>query len=203
MSTDKLPRLERYGEFNFVLLPWGLQYYYFPLWILPGQDGERLFEAVELPPGTFLLSDPAVVILGIAFVYLAVRAKRTTDLNMLHSLVAITGLGVPAVLILIAISLSFRYRMEFYPLLDLAAFLGLFLMVRNRTLQRHVWLTPLLLSATILGVVVAHLSLALYKLSPLGPVWKLDLSQGWSGLLVHQVMTTYPNLGWLFSGATH
>ena len=78
-------------------------------------------------------------------------------------------------MILIAISLSFRYRMEFYPLLDLAAFLGLFLMVRNRTLQRHVWLTPLFLSATILGIVVAHLSL----------------------------VTTYPSLGWLFSGATH
>ena len=101
------------------------------------------------------------------------------------------------------ISTTFRYRMEFYPLFNLAAFLGLLLIVRGRVLQRHAWLNAFIVSATILGIVVAHLSLALYKVSPVGPAWNLDLSQGWSGLLARQVMTTYPSLGWLFAGSTH
>ena len=210
-SLDRLSRLERYGEFNFVRLPWGAQYYFLPLWVLPVHDGGYLFEAAqrrlvdaaELPPGTFVLSDPVVIILGIAFVYLAARDGRRTDLDMPYSLAAMTGLAVPALLMLIAISTTFRYRMEFYPLFNLAAFLGLLLIVRDRALQRHAWLNAFIVSAIILGIVVAHLSLALYKVSPVGPAWNLDLSQGWSGLLARQVMTTYPSRGWLFSGSTH
>lgn len=199
---ERLLRLERYGEFNFARLPWGAQYYFFPLWVLPGQQREFI-DAEELPLGTFLLSDPVVAILSIAFVCLILRPGRRAALDIPYSLAAMTGLAFPPFLMLIAIYMTFRYRMEFYPLLDLMAFLGLFLVVQNRLLKNNAWLNPLIVSSTILGIVVAHLSLVLYKVSIGGPVWELDLSQGWSSLLVRQVIKTYPSLAWLFSGLAH
>ena len=39
----------------------------------------------------------------------------------------------------------------------------------------------------ILRIFVAHLSLVIYEVSSFGPMWELDLSQGWFGLLVRQV----------------
>jgi len=35
----------------------------------------------------------------------------------------------------------------------------------------------------ILRIFVAHLSLVIYEVSSFGPMWELDLSQGWFGLL--------------------
>lgn len=62
---DRLARLESYGLFNIRRLGLGLIYYFFPIWALT-RDGvfvfhddiDRLFDAFELPPSSFLLTDP-------------------------------------------------------------------------------------------------------------------------------------------------
>ncbi len=132
LYPDREPRLERYGEFNLRRLPFALQYYFAPIWVL--QDGQgrmwfqqqqvELFEDVELPPSTFFLSDPVVCILaGLGLWTLARRPGRLPDPALASA--ALAGLALPAALMLVAIILALRYRMEFYPVLDLAACIGL------------------------------------------------------------------------------
>ena len=72
VMPDRLVRLAAYGEFNWRRLGLGLSYYFFPVWTWVRSDGhllfsearERLIDAFELPPGSFLLSDP--LLLGLA-----------------------------------------------------------------------------------------------------------------------------------------
>ena len=67
-----MPRLLATGEFNLERLWFGVMYYFAPVWVLHGADGQLLLEATrqkwidaaELPPSSFLLTDPLIVIAG-------------------------------------------------------------------------------------------------------------------------------------------
>lgn len=71
-GADRLERLQRYGELNLARIPFALQYYLAPVWVLPGTDGGlllqkiqlRLFDDVELPPSSLLLSDTVTCLLA-------------------------------------------------------------------------------------------------------------------------------------------
>lgn len=210
-SPDNIAVIDNYGEFNFVRFALGAQYYFLPLWLVPEPDGKHLFEASSheltfgagLPPGTFLLSDPVVLILAVAFACLAIKPKRRPEMDIPYSVAAITGLSAPGILMLIAIVMIYRYRLEFYPPLNLAAFLGLALILQNGILKRLAWWKPLLVAAAVLGIVYAHLSLVLYKVSPGGSLAELNLSNGWLGLFARQLMIYYPSFGRLVAGWIH
>jgi hypothetical protein len=77
------------------------------------------------------------------------------------------GLSVGGLLMLTAISMAFRYRIEFYPLLELGAFLGVYALLqdpRQSTAQRRQW--PIV-AAAVLSVIGSHCTLLLYKLTNL------------------------------------
>jgi hypothetical protein len=171
---DRLVRLERYGAFNIARLWFGTLYYFVPIWIFTRSDGHFLFyerqheliDTAELPPSTFVLSDPLLLgLCGVLFLRCARRQRRVVDSS--QSLALLLGLSTAPFLILMASYMAFRYRIEFYPVLELGAFVGLSVEggaaapVTSRFV-RAAWV------AATLGIIASHGLLILYKISPAG-----------------------------------
>lgn len=166
---DRLVRVREYGEFNPIRLLYGLQYYFLPLGLWRGGSGELLWEQfqertidfIELPPGSLLLSEPLLI--GLAIYGLA-RLRRQKVLPRPElAIPLLAGLLVPIVLIVTAIAMTFRYRLEFYPFLELCAFIGLaFVLTKARPPRR------LLLAGAMVSIASAHVFWLLYMLSPFG-----------------------------------
>lgn len=168
---DRLLRVREYGEFNPLRLGYGLVYYFFPIWALRGADGhllwtafqQRTIDAAELPPSSFLLSDPLLVGLTL---YTLVHLIWHKDIPRPGVLAAVlTGLLVPILLMLCAIYMAFRYRMEFYPFFELCAFIGLGHLLAAGPARRE----DLLKAGAVAGIAAAHLLYILYRVSPFGP----------------------------------
>jgi hypothetical protein len=167
---DRLTRLQRYGEFNLERLPYGLGYYFAPFWVLRDSAGQFLgstFEdgftacCTELPPSSFFVSDPLLIGLGAYGIFTSLRrgARRRVAVAA-----AALGLAVPALLMLIAFGMTFRYRMEFYPFFELFAFLGL-----GRLASRPGRLGPSMVAiGTLASTITAHALWVFHVLSPLG-----------------------------------
>ncbi len=192
---DRMPRTHQYGYFNLARIPFGLLYYFLPLWALQSSSGGLLFEAtqtrlldaVELPPSSFLLTD-LLPVLFIACLFVALRRQKTDTQRLVSNVQALAlslGLAIPCLLMLTAISMNYRYRMEFYPLIDLLAFLGLYITgsrgACSDQIQQH-WRWFKLAAA--ISIVSAFVEMILYKLSVFGPAQQL-LHQG----LVHYYST--------------
>lgn len=197
---DRGPRLDAHGALNVRRLPFALQYYFAPIWILQDSQGRllfqtfqaELFEDVELPPGSLLLSDPVIVILaGVGVWTLARRPTRLPDPALAGA--ALLGLCIPAGLMLLAITLTFRYRMEFYPPLDLAAALGLIGLGQGA--RAPSW--RMILYPGIAGAGVAFASLVIYYLSPFGAATDLDMRHGWTTPIVDELHGRNPEIGHL------
>jgi hypothetical protein len=163
---DRLGRLAAYGAFNLARIWLGLDYYFLPIWIWVRSDGHVLFaetqatlmDAMELPPGSFFLTDPLLLVLAVIGA-LSIRDRVRFALLL--------GLCAPPVLMLCAISMAHRYRAEFYPLLFLAALLGLTAPARQATTTRL--FRTLIVSGTAIGIVASHAMAVLDARSPRGP----------------------------------
>ena len=199
-GDDRLQRLERTGELNLRRIPFALQYYFAPVWML--QDGRGkllfqktqldLFDCVELPPSSLLLSDPLVCLLAACgLAGLARRRARSVDAPLAGA--ALAGLAYPTLVILTAISLSFRYRMDFYPALDFAACLGAASLRLDA--RRPQALRFLGLGAG--GAAVAVISLWANYNSPQGPAVDLDLRGGWTTPILDVAHGRDPHIGHL------
>ena len=178
---DRISRDAVYGMFHLSRIPFGLLYYFFPVWAIPtGADHlflepsfTRLFDCVELPPGTFFLTDLLPLCL-IALLVLALRRHCSGSLPPTRQWLAIAaGLSAPCFLMLAYTALTYRQRMEFYPEIDFLAFLGLYVVLTDEKIRavyarRRLWIE----AALIVSVVASLLSLAFYLLSPLGPAQK-------------------------------
>jgi hypothetical protein len=159
-----------YGGFSLVRLGYGLAYYFLPIWVLRDGSGQllwtsfvqRAIAAVELPPSSFLLSDPLII--GLA-IYGSVRLARGTAVPR-RGAIALTALaiGVPGLLMLTFIGMTFRYRMEFYPLFELCAFVGFWCVLTARPRR----IAMIFGGAALVSILVAQLLWLLYMLSPLG-----------------------------------
>jgi hypothetical protein len=165
-TPERLGHLAAYGAFHPARLWLGLSYYFFPVWIWIRADGHVLFaeaqstlmDAMELPPGSFFLTDP--FLLGLATVgAVSVRDRARAALLL--------GLCVPPILMLCAISMAHRYRVEFYPLLFLAALFALETLPAKA--RPGVRLRRLVIAGVVVGVVAAHAMAVLAALSPWGP----------------------------------
>lgn len=166
---DHFKQLHDYGEFNFARLGYGLIYYFLPVWVLHDQSGqllwsgfvERQIATVELPPSSFFVSDPLII--GLAL-YGIVETARNKIPNRAPIVWAACGLAVPAGLMLIAIVMAFRYRMESYPLFELCAFIGFW-----RLLAAPSRAATIVFGAAALASIIAAQALwLLYMLSPFG-----------------------------------
>jgi hypothetical protein len=163
---DRLGRIAAYGAFNAARIWLGLDYYFLPIWVWIRADGHVLFaesqatlmDAMELPPGSFLLTDPLLLGLAVAGA-LSVRDRVRTALLL--------GLCVPPVLMLCAISMAHRYRMEFYPMLFLAA---LFCVAapsgRAATTKSF---RAAIIGSLVISIVASHAIAVLDARSPRGP----------------------------------
>jgi len=162
------------GTFGLSRVPFGLLYYFLPVWVLHGRDGllvfaqthTRWYKYVETPPGSILLTDlfPLCFVLLLA-VHLWKRRIRYSP-AALYAAVLTAGLFLPCLLILNFPSLAYRYRMEFYPLIDLLAFLGLYFTLADEVTlttfrRRQGWLTV----ALAVSILSAFVALTLYDFS--------------------------------------
>jgi hypothetical protein len=195
---DQMQRMQTYGNFNLSRLPFGLNYYFLPLWALRGANGQLLFEntqtrllnAAELPPSSFFLTDllpiAFIVLLamdlwaarpvfststqnGVVFLRRTILPMRSPTFSYTQGLALATGLAMPGVLMLTAIYMAYRYRMEFYPEIDLLAFLGIYVTVSNPALTvRFNRCRRWMLAATIISIVSASAAMVLYWFSDWG-----------------------------------
>jgi len=187
---DRVPRENMYGLFNFRRIPFGVLYYFFPVWTLKTSGGQLLFEQVqikwfdlvELPPSSFLLTD-LLSLCFIAFLVIALFRRRFRTLLPVSQCAALAaGLLVPCILMLTAIAMSYRYRMEFYPEMDFLAFLGLFSILTEQDMRAtfgrcRTWME----AALIVSAVASFASLILYDVSLFGPA-QVILQHGFSNL---------------------
>lgn len=132
--------LRQFGLFNLRRIPFGLVYYFLPIWVLRGSNGHLLFEqaltrmywVAEGPASSFLLTD----LLPMCFIYFLVNAwwrRRADGLRPVGQWAAVIAVGLlaPCILLLAAIYLAYRYRVDFFPEIDFLAFLGLYVTVTN------------------------------------------------------------------------
>jgi hypothetical protein len=163
---DRLGRLAAYGTFNPARILLGLSYYFFPIWVWIRADGHVLFaeaqatlmDAMELPPGSFFVTDPFLLGLAAAGIF-SIRDRARAALLL--------GLCAAPVLMLCAISMAHRYRVEFYPLLFLAALFGLAAPSRGTAATRS--FRAAVIGSVAIGIVASHAMAVLYAHSPPGP----------------------------------
>ena len=164
-APERLGHLAAYGTFNPARIWLGLSYYLLPVWIWIRADGHVLFaetqatlmDAMELPPGSFFLTDPFLLGLAVIGVF-AIRDRVRAALLL--------GLCASPVLMLFAISMAHRYRMEFYPLLFLAALFGIAAARRTDTTRRF---RVAVIASVVVGVVASHAMAVMEARSPWGP----------------------------------
>jgi len=176
-NPGRLARLETYGQFNPSRIPLALVYYLLPIWLIPTSDGYvlqaeflRLFDAAELPPTSFLLTEPLTTALAAGGVVFLLR-RGIGALPALPAAAIAIGLCIPAALLLTWFFLAFRYRLEFHPLLAFLACLG----VVGWAIRADAWPAPKQRRAAILFVtlfllqcVSAHVHGVVYLLSSHG-----------------------------------
>lgn len=173
---DILVRTHQYGLFNVRRIPLGIVYFFFPLWVF--HKGAHLFfqdkfaqliDAAELPPSSFFLTDGFFLFLGGVFIYSVFRSVRNRQSWQiaLPTLSVAMGLFIPALLMLMAISMNYRYRAEFYPLILFLAFMGA-TRVQEFSIRQQ-WIKPFCSALVGVGIVFSIISLVLYDLSDLGP----------------------------------
>lgn len=167
---DRLVRMAEQGLFNLHRVPFGLIYYFAPVWVLHGADGQLLLEATrqkwidaaELPPSSFLLTDPLLLLLGAWAVASGVRRPRP---SRLRSAAIALGLALAALLMLCAVSMNFRYRLDFYPLFEFLAFSGLIVIAEGARAPGK----RLVAALAVMSVLGSLLVGAAYLVGRLGP----------------------------------
>jgi hypothetical protein len=130
---QRLPRLMEQGVTNLERLWFGLQYYFLPLWAIPGESGRSLFadwmrqhlDAAEMPASSFFLTDALWI--GCAAAGIAMLIRRRGHWGGAEYTVVLAGLAclIPALLMLVHIFMALRYRIEFQPVMMLLAVHGL------------------------------------------------------------------------------
>jgi hypothetical protein len=191
--------IKNYGYFNFRRLPFGLSYFFVPVWTIIGSDGHFLFRAfqdrvmyiVELPPATFLTSDMFLCFLACLG---AARLWRggVAGIDTVAARLIAAGFAIPAVLILLAIALTFRYRMEFYPLFEFLGLFGLIGLARKFAAHPRLFTNVCGLMVAV-SIVSSHAFLFAYKMSPWG--YSLDVEKpGWVTAYREFLHIKYPGL---------
>jgi len=188
--------LSGYGAFNVRRIPFGLIYYFAPVWVLHGSSGQllfddtrsRLFGDIELPPASFLLTD----MVAFSFMILLVAAMRKrggagVERAHLWAAVVATGLLAPCVLMVSLAWLTYRYRIDFCPEIDFLALLGLYVTVTDEAiLKKFARFRKGFNSALAISVLASVLGLTLHIVSDEGAEPEEILSQG----VVHYYQVT-------------
>ena len=127
---ERIARLETYGMFSLQRIPYGVAYYFVPVWMLRS-GGEyplkprivELFDSYELPAASLLISDALTLTLAIVGVGALLRG-RTGSIPRPGAAALVAGLCISPALMLMAWYMAFRYRAEFAPVLTTLACFG-------------------------------------------------------------------------------
>jgi hypothetical protein len=149
---------------------------------------------MELPPSSFFLTDPLLMLLMLYAGWAILRPHSGILTRRVHALAIAGGLAAPWLLMLCALSMNFRYRMDFYPLIEFGAFLGFMMLCRNSWAA----MAPrsLRVAAVVsmgFGVAASHVILVLYRVSHFGSPVAL-LCQGVFAYYVQQILEFFPFL---------
>ena len=182
---DRLPRTEAHGLFNFRRIPLGIIYYFIPVWVFKsGQGGlilqdsfHRLVDATEMPPSSFFLTDGFLLLLCSVFLVVLVKNHENTGMDKAASLLIILGLCTAPLLMLMAISMNFRYRAEFYPLFMFMGLMGS--TVVSRRYAHNLYFRYLCIFLVCVSVVSSYTVMLLYKKSAFGPPVQLLTQSVW------------------------
>ncbi len=176
---DRILRTKLYGLFNIHRFYLGLVYFFFPIWIFQKHDGRFLFQqdftklidANELPASSFFLTDGFMIFCGGIFLWALLfrKERRVFFCSRLLTGFVIVSLGIPAFLMMIAISMNYRYRAEFYPDIVLLGVLGLVYMVKHK--DSFVCFKKTLIALIVISVFVSNFNSLLYGFSQLGPCY--------------------------------
>ncbi len=176
MHPERAVILHRYGAFNFIRAPFGVQYYFFPVWGLWGSDHVSILNSfmqtymhgAEFPPASLVLTDALLVWLAGLYLVKASRglAQRLTDRRPIRAsadLIVWACFAPIPVLMLSHIYMALRYRIEFFPFI----FFGAWLAVRNfgseAFWRRH---RNLVLGLTLLSIAASLVTLRISRMPP-------------------------------------
>jgi hypothetical protein len=179
-DAPRLAMLQHYGTFHPIRVPFLLSYYFLPVWPLRGADGGlvlkpfqiEVMDVVELPPMSFLVSDTMLLALAALGGAWLMRRASTGTVDRIAAGSTTLGLMVPVLLMLLAMSGTFRYRLEFYPLMEFLALIGVARLSRTTARPGQ------LVAGALTGIIAAHVVLLLHKLSPFGDDFGME-QVGW------------------------
>ncbi len=202
---DRVVRLLEQGPSNLHRLWFGLQYYYFPIWVLPDDSGRSIFadwmsknlDGAELPPSSLLLTDALWTgLAGFAITVLARR--RSTEIDRTTAIAGI-ALSVPPAMMLVHIYMALRYRAEFQPSIMLLANYGL-LALREYPADRIAKLRGAMIWGAACSIVFSQFTLLADGLSPLGPTDKLNLRELYRSSYERTVTAATRTMNWMHRG---
>ncbi len=78
-------------------------------------------DSVELPQSSFFLTDPLLILLMLYAGWAIFRPQSAAVMQRVHAVAIAIGLAAPWLLMLCALSMNFRYRMDFYALIEFGA----------------------------------------------------------------------------------
>ena len=168
---DRLVRMQRHALFDWHRLDVGILYYLFPIWT-PQLDRLRplkarlfdLYDAIEGPATSLLLTDPAWCLLSMVGLTAIGRRRAVAGEILLAG-----GLSLAPALMLIAWYLAFRYRAEFAPLMLVLACIGLrhiAPVITPRILGAVTLILSLLCVLQVVGAIVNGISYAEQEFGP-------------------------------------
>ena len=174
---SRVLRTKTYGLFNLQRFYLGIVYFFVPIWIFQKADGHyvlqdsftRLIDANELPPSSFFLTDGFMLLCGGLLIAGLFRKNRVFPVSRAAFASIAVSLAIPAFLMMIAISMNYRYRAEFYPDIVFLGTLGCVYLYRN--LRDVTFLKKTLITLLVISVVFSNLNIALYGESELGPAY--------------------------------
>lgn len=168
---DRLDRLDSFGLFNIRRVWIGVLYYAAPVWSAAAEaavplDGRiaRLFDALELPSSSIVLTDPLWCVLAWRGAAL-IRTGR----GLPGAVALAAGLCLAPALMLTAWYMAFRYRMEFTPLLLALSCTGLAAWVPPLDGSRTKRTRLCLLCLCLVQLVFAAVMGLSYSVAPPGP----------------------------------
>lgn len=170
MESGRIAVIDRYGEFDLRRIPFSVIYYFFPITLFAAYPYEHFpfhhYDGVEPPLGSFLFSDPANLLLAVTFFLALIRNNVPPELDRRHVTALLFGFLAPVLLMLSYFFLAFRFRGEFYPLLEFAAMLGFFVVSRSSLWASRSagWRFEKAVSySVIIGICASHVMLIAYK----------------------------------------
>ena len=166
-----LTTLATYGLFNLARIPLGFCFYFVPMVFPPASGGwflqsgqAPLLDFAELPPSSFFLTDPLLIGLTLYGCRAIFGRTDRSVVDRTQSLSIALGLCTSGLLMLCAISMSHRYRIDFYPFIEFGAFIGLIHLL-NRKVPLHRATGNFIIGAAATSIGASFLVLALYRLS--------------------------------------